>query len=460
MPTQKSVLLIDDNVLTLELTSTHLRALGFTVGAANSGKDGLDFLKNNKVDIVILDLIMPGMDGYEVLKHIRSDKNTSATPVIVLTGRYSQSDKIKSLDKGADDYIIKPFDNNELASRINAVLRRYEPKAQKALKKILITGGAGFIGSHLARKLLSLKHEVFIIDDFSTGREENIKDLMANTNFHLIRGSITDDVLLNKSIENCDLIYHLAATVGVKNVVENPLETLIYDTIGTELVLKYASARGIKVLITSTSEVYGKSEKLPFSEEDDIILGPPSVNRWSYACSKLLDEFLAVAYHKERNLSYVLVRLFNVVGPGQVGKYGMVIPRFFKNAFNNTPITIYGTGNQVRCFTYVDDIVDILIKLPTIEAANCQLINLGSTNEITIKDLALQIKKITNSNSPIVYEPYESYYGDSFQDIKKRVPDLSKLKSILGKLPSIDMDTILVKTLDYYKKHPEEIENI
>jgi UDP-glucose 4-epimerase len=298
------------------------------------------------------------------------------------------------------------------------------------------------------------------LDDLSTGRKENIEDIKDNKNLQFVVGSITDEAILSKLIEQSDLIYHLAATVGVRNVVEKPLDTLIYDTFGTELVLRYASARGIKVVLTSTSEVYGKSAAVPFKEDTDLIIGPPDINRWSYACSKLLDEFLAIGYHKERGLPVVVVRLFNVVGPGQVGRYGMVIPRFFKRALTNEPIVVYGDGEQARCFTYIDDAVEIIMELTVSEKANGEVINLGCNDQTTIKNLALKIKEITGSSSKIVFEPYSNYYGEHFQDIKRRVPDLTKLKRIAGRVPENKLDLILEKIKSNFDAHPEELGNI
>lgn len=327
-------------------------------------------------------------------------------------------------------------------------------------KNILVTGGAGFIGSHLVRALLKRNKKVSILDDLSTGRIDNIEDIKHNKKFTFIRGSITDETLLAKAVERCDLIYHLAATVGVKNVVQNPLETIIYDTIGTSLVLKYASSRSVKVILTSTSEVYGKSRTYPFCEDADVIIGPPDVNRWSYACSKLLDEFLAIGYYRERKLPIVIVRLFNIVGPRQVGRYGMVIPRFFKSALTNKPMHIYGDGAQTRCFTYIDDAVNILIKLANCKKADGEVLNLGSSNEISIRNLASMIKKITKSSSRIIFEPYQKYYGKNFQDINRRVPDITKLKKILGVIPKTGLDSILIKMCHYFKMHQEELEKI
>lgn len=337
---------------------------------------------------------------------------------------------------------------------------RCRGNTHKKIRSVLITGGAGFIGSALARELLKRGYLVTVIDDFSTGRKENIGDFTGNKRFRLVTGSITDETLVAKAVEDCGLIYHLAATVGVKNVTDKPLETIIYDTIGTSIILKYASAACAKVLITSTSEVYGKSQKYPFKEDEDVLIGPPDINRWSYACSKLLDEFFAIAYYRQRGLPVAVVRLFNVVGPGQLGRYGMVIPRFFKMAMTGEPIIVYGNGRQKRCFTYIDDAIDIIIRLAEKERAYGQVINLGSRNEISIRDLAHAVKSITGSCSKIIFEPYLKYYGSGFQDIKKRIPDLKKLKKISGLIPKTTMKEILRKMKVYFTEHPEELENI
>ena len=454
------ILIIDDEKDMVSVISLRLKGSGFNVSSANSGVEAIEYLKENRPDLIILDLMMPGIDGYEVLRKIRSNKNIKNTPVIMLTADSNQSDKVKGLEMGLDDFMTKPYDPEELLARIRSVLKRSMPQKPKKIKNVLVTGGAGFIGSALTRELLKKNYNVTIIDDFSTGTKENIADMAEEKGLRVITGSITDETIVSKAVEECDLIYHLAATVGVKNVVDKPLETIIYDTIGTSIVLKYATSRGIKTLITSTSEVYGKSDKYPFKEDDDVIIGPPEVNRWSYACSKLLDEFFAIGYHKERNLPIVIVRLFNVVGPGQLGRYGMVIPRFFKFALENKPIPVYGDGTQVRCFTYVDDAIDIIIKLAHIDAANGEVINLGSKNEISIKDLALKVKDITKSSSKIVFEPYQKYYGSSFQDVKKRTPDLTKLERIAGIVPKTTLKEILEKMNKYFKENPEELERV
>jgi UDP-glucose 4-epimerase len=457
---KRRIFLIDDEKSATDLIAARLEANGFDVSVANDPAEALDLLKKDKPDLILLDLIMPGMDGYEVLDKIRSGEETKGIPVIMLTGRTVQSDKVKALNKGLDDYITKPYDSAELLARINAVLKRSKSAVVKEIKNVLVTGGAGFIGSALTAVLLKSKYNVTVIDDFSTGRKENLEKFFGDNNFHLITGSITDEALMSKAVEKCDIIYHLAATVGVKNVVDNPLETIIYDTIGTSIVLKYASANGVKVVITSTSEVYGKSEKYPFREDEDVVIGPPDVNRWSYACSKLLDEFFAIGYHRQRGLPIVIVRLFNVVGPGQLGRYGMVIPRFFKFAMRNEPIPVYGDGKQVRCFTYVNDAIDMIIRLASTEKANGEVINLGSENEISIKDLAEEVKRITGSSSRIVLEPYQKYYGDNFQDIKKRVPDLTKLKRIAGSVPTTSLKEMLEKTKRYFEENPEALKEI
>lgn len=453
------ILIVDDEKFAVDLISARLSSEGFTVSGAVGGQDALDFLKTYKPDLVLLDCMMPDIDGHEVLRRIRADKRIKDIPVIMLTANLKHSDKVKGFEMGLDDYMTKPYEGTELVARINAVLKRSNSPVKK-VKNILVTGGAGFIGSALVKALLDKKYNVTVIDDFSTGSKENIKEVMGHKNFRLITGSITDEAIVSKAIEESDLIYHLAATVGVKNVVENPLETIIYDTIGTSIVLKYASAKGVKTVITSTSEVYGKSEKYPFKEDDDVVIGPPDINRWSYACSKLLDEFFAVGYYKARGLPVVIVRFFNVVGPGQVGRYGMVIPRFFKFALKNEPIPVYGNGDQVRCFTYVDDAIEIIMDLAENDKAVGEVINLGSHNEISIKDLAYRIKEITKSSSEIVFENYKKYYGANFQDIKKRVPDLGKLKKITGTLPSTSLEDILEKMNEYFKANPSELERI
>ncbi|MFA5176811.1 MAG: GDP-mannose 4,6-dehydratase [Candidatus Omnitrophota bacterium] len=455
------ILIIDDDKDATDLISARLKSHGFLVSVTNIPEGAFEFLKENTPDLIILDLVMPGVDGSEILRKIRLDKKTREVPVIVLTAKLDQSDKVSAFNLGAQDYITKPYEPEEFLARVKVALKGVSHGAvAKKIKNILITGGAGFIGSALARRLLAEEYKVAVIDDFSTGRRENIQDMLNHKNFSLIVGSITDETILSKAVEGSDLIYHLAATVGVKNVIEKPLDTVIYDTIGSSIVLKYASAKGIKVVLTSTSEVYGKSKKYPFKEDDDVVIGPPDVNRWSYACSKLLDEFFAIGYYRERALPVVIIRFFNIVGPGQVGRYGMVIPRFFKAALQNQPIYVYGDGKQARCFTYIDDAIDIMLKLSQSQKAVGEVINLGSKNLISIKDLAQEIKRITKSSSKIVFEPYQKYYGSRFQDVKKRVPDLAKLKKISGVTPQTTLPEILKKMKCYFEENPKELDRI
>ncbi|MFA5811254.1 MAG: NAD-dependent epimerase/dehydratase family protein [bacterium] len=468
--TKINVLVVDDDKDMADLIATIFQRHGFNAEAVGSGKEAFECLSRKVPDLIILDLLMPDMDGYEVCKRLRSNRATSRIPVIILTADDSQRGKIRAFDTGIDDYVAKPFNVEELVARARSHLRRsqhlkWAEKKQrkpriKSVRNILVTGGAGFIGSHLVRALLKAKYNVHIVDDFSTGRMENISDLVKNKSVRLITGSITDEVILSKAIEQADMVYHLAATVGVKNVVDNALDTIVYDTLGTLLVLKYASSRGIKVLLTSTSEAYGKTKQIPFREDTDITIGSPYIHRWSYACSKLLDEFLSIAYYRERNLPVVVVRLFNVVGPGQVGHYGMVLPRFFKSAYLNEPIHIFGTGKQSRCFTYIDDAVRLLMRLAQSEKACGHIVNLGSDQEISILDLAKKVKKITGSSSKLIIKEYDEYYGKNFQDIKRRVPDTTKLKKITGEVPRIGLDEILKRMKRFFDEHPEELKRI
>ncbi len=454
------IFIIDNDKDLIKIISIRLVKAGFRVSSAESAQEALTCLNEKKPDLIILDLLMPGMDGFEFLEKMRSVDKNKDIPVIMLTAMDCQKERLKGLNIGLDDYIIKPYDPLELIARIKAVLRRAHHKTEIKIKNVFITGGAGFIGSALSRELLRRGYKVTALDDFSTGREENISDLLRNENYRLITGSINDETLIAKAVEQCDIVYHLAATVGVKNVVDKPLETIINDTVGTSIVLKYASAKGVRVLLTSTSEVYGKSKKIPFKEDDDVVIGEPGINRWSYACSKLLDEFFAIGYYRDRGLPVVVVRLFNVVGPVQLGMYGMVIPRFFKMALKGEPITVFGDGTQVRSFTYVKDAINIIIKLAESKKAEGEVINLGSKNRISIKNLAIEIKRMTASPSKIVFEPYRKYYGESFQDIKKRLPDLTKLKRISGTCAKTTLKEILKKVHQYYRDHPRELDKI
>ncbi len=317
--------------------------------------------------------------------------------------------------------------------------------------RILITGGAGFIGSHLAEALLQEGNEVYVIDNLSTGSIENIAPLKSHPKFSYIIEDIMNTRIMAELVDLCDIIFHLAAAVGVKLIVESPVHTIETNIKGTEIVLNLASKKKKKVIITSTSEVYGKSTKVPFSEKDDLLLGPTFKNRWSYACSKAIDEFLALAYWKEKKLPTIIVRLFNTVGPRQSSQYGMVIPRFITQAIKNEPITVYGDGSQSRCFTWVGDIVDALIKLSKENKAIGNIFNIGSTEEITILELAKLIKNLLNSDSEIIFIPYEKAYEEGFEDMVRRIPDISKAKEIIGFHPTKSIKDIILLTAEFYK---------
>jgi UDP-glucose 4-epimerase len=315
---------------------------------------------------------------------------------------------------------------------------------------VLITGGAGFVGSHLAEALLQRGQHVTIIDDLSTGRMENIAHLRALPHFRFAIETIMNEAVMDRLVSECDVIYHLASAVGVELIVNRPVEVIERCILGSEVVLKIANRYKKKVLITSTSEVYGKSSKVPFSEDDDRILGPTTKSRWSYSCSKAIDEFLALAYYKEKQLPVVLVRLFNTVGPRQTGQYGMVVPRFVQAAMHNQPIRVYGDGTQSRCFGYVGDVVGAMSALMNHPGAVGQIFNIGSNEEITIMDLAKRVKALTNSKSEIVKIPYEQAYEQGFEDMARRVPDLTKIKKLIGFVPKVKLDDIILRVRDYF----------
>lgn len=314
--------------------------------------------------------------------------------------------------------------------------------------KILITGGAGFIGSHLAERLLRRGDEVYIIDDLSTGSIANIQHLKASAAFHYQIDSVMNTRLMAELIDLCDVTYHLAAAVGVRLIVDSPVRTMETNIRGTEIVLELAEKKRKRVLITSTSEVYGKREQVPFREDDDLLMGPTSKGRWSYACSKAIDEFLAIAYWKEKKVPAVIVRLFNTVGPRQTGRYGMVIPSLVKQALTGQPLTVFGDGMQSRCFTHVDDAVRAIIAVGEHPAANGEVYNIGSTEEISIMALARRIRELTGTNSEIVLVPYAEAYEEGFEDMKRRVPDLSKIHRLIGYRPSAGLDEILRSVID------------
>lgn len=315
--------------------------------------------------------------------------------------------------------------------------------------KALITGGAGFIGSHLAEYLIKKKQQVIILDDLSTGSLKNLSKIHRSSSFHFFKGSIQDASILEKLIDSADIIYHLAAIVGVQLVIKNPLKTIENNIRGTENVLKIASKYGKKVLFTSTSEVYGKSSKDKFSENDDLSTGPTTKSRWSYACSKIVDEHLALAYLKEKKLPVIIVRLFNTVGERQSGRYGMVVPRFISQALHNENITIYGDGRQSRCFCYVGDVVWALRKLMDREEAEGEIYNIGSCESVTINELSDRVIKLTSSKSKKVYIPYVKAYGEGFEETMKRMPNIDKVKKLIGFQPKFNLDAIINKMINF-----------
>lgn len=310
---------------------------------------------------------------------------------------------------------------------------------------VLITGVAGFIGSHLAEHLLDQGHRVLGIDNFSTGQPINIRHLEVNPNFHFATTSITQEVVLDRLASESDIIIHLAAAVGVKLIVEHPVHTIETNVMGTEAVLKAGLRYGCRVLLASTSEVYGKGIGIPFSEDDDVLLGPTCRSRWAYAASKMVDEFLGLAYQREFGLPVVLFRLFNTVGPRQTGRYGMVIPRFMAQALRDEPITVYGDGTQSRCFCDVSDAVRAIIGLALHPDSPGRLYNIGSTEEITIRELAERVKMVTGSMSEIVTIPYSEAYAKGFEDMQRRVPDISRIHRLLDWQPELLLEQILIR---------------
>jgi len=317
--------------------------------------------------------------------------------------------------------------------------------------KILITGGAGFIGSHLAEQLLARGDEVHILDDLSTGSIENIALIKKHPNLTYHIDTIRNYKLTAELVDMCDIIYHLAAAVGVKLIVESPVNTIETNIRGTDIVLSLAAKKKKRVLITSTSEVYGKRNAIPFNEDDDLVLGPTNKGRWSYACSKAIDEFLAIAYWKEKRVPTVIVRLFNTVGPRQTGRYGMVIPNFVQQALLGQDITIYGDGTQTRCFTHVSDVVKALIRVAEHPNAVGEVYNIGSDQETTILELAEQIRRMTESDSQIVFVPYDQAYEAGFEDMMRRVPDISKIRNLIDYHPTINLEGILSSIIEYHR---------
>jgi UDP-glucose 4-epimerase len=322
--------------------------------------------------------------------------------------------------------------------------------------RVLITGGAGFIGSHLADAYLDRGDEVFVIDDLSTGTIENIQHLKRNKRFHYTIDSVHNQPVTAELVDQCDIIFHLAAAVGVKLIVESPVRTIETNVRGTEVVLALANKKKKRVLIASTSEVYGLSTDVPFREDGNLVMGATTKGRWSYACSKAIDEFLALAYWREKKLPTTIVRLFNTVGPRQTGRYGMVIPTFVKQALAGRPITVYGDGSQTRCFGYVGDVVAALVKVMDHPDSIGQVFNIGSDEEISILELAKRIKALTKSSSEIVFVPYDKAYEEGFEDMPRRIPDTTRVKDLVGFRHEKDLDGILRTVIEYQSDRAAE----
>ena len=317
--------------------------------------------------------------------------------------------------------------------------------------KVLITGGAGFIGSHLVDACIQRGDQVSVIDDLSTGSRQNLAHLEGHPNFAFTLDDVRNQTVVGALVDDCDVVFHLAAAVGVRLVVENPVKTIQTNVQGTEVLLAEAAKTGKVVLLTSTSEVYGLSAEVPFQEEGNLVLGNSKKGPWSYACSKLLDEFLALAYHREQDLPAIVVRLFNTVGPRQTGRYGMVIPRFVQQALRNEPITVYGDGSQSRCFGFVNDVVSAMIGLIEKPAARGDIFNIGSSEEVSIQALAERVREMTGSDSEIVNVPYDQAYAEGFEDMPRRTPDLAKISRLTGYQPAATLADILSSVIAYYR---------
>lgn len=315
--------------------------------------------------------------------------------------------------------------------------------------RVLITGGAGFIGSHLAEKLLERGDSVVVIDDLSTGSVKNIDHMIRLPRFEFVRGSVRDQMVMTPLVDRCDAIYHLAAAVGVQLIVDRPVHTIETNIHGSEVVLNLASTFRRRILLASTSEVYGKSANIPFNEDDDSVFGSTRFTRWSYACSKMIDEFLGLAYHDQYGLETVICRFFNTVGPRQTGQYGMVVPRFVRHALRDEPIEIYGNGQQSRCFCNVVDVVNALLKLIDCEDATGEVINVGANEPVTIEELADKVISLVGSVSEKRFLSYEEAYGRPFDDMQTRVPDLSKIKRLIGWNPKHSLDETLKQVIEF-----------
>lgn len=323
--------------------------------------------------------------------------------------------------------------------------------------RVLITGGAGFIGSHLAEALLARGDDVLILDDLSTGSMENIRHLKSNPNFHYWIDTVMNRILLAELVDESDLVIHFAAAVGVRLIVESPVHTIETNVKGTELVLQAAQKKKKTVLVASTSEVYGKSAEIPFREDGDLVMGATSKGRWSYAASKALDEFLGLAYYREKKLPVIVSRFFNTIGPRQTGRYGMVVPNFVRQAMAGKPITVFGDGKQSRCFCHVGDVIQALLKLVASPKAVGEVFNIGSTEEITIEDLAKLVKRRVHSDSEIRYIPYEQAYEEGFEDMLRRVPSIEKIYKCIGWRASTPLDKTIDSIAQYFEERDKQV---
>ncbi|MHC4913255.1 MAG: SDR family NAD(P)-dependent oxidoreductase, partial [Planctomycetota bacterium] len=317
--------------------------------------------------------------------------------------------------------------------------------------RALITGGAGFIGSHLAERLVKDGHDVVVLDNLSTGSLKNIEAFKKEPKFDFVEGDVRNEGLIGPLVERSEAVFHLAAAVGVKLIADRPVHTIETNISGTEAVLEAANKFGKKILIASSSEVYGKNEAVPFCEDDDIVLGSTSFSRWSYACSKAIDEFLGLAFHQQYGLGVIIGRFFNTIGPRQTGQYGMVVPRFVQRALKNEPVSIYGTGEQSRCFCYVDDVVEAVIGLMNCRQARGKIYNIGSSEEITIESLADKVIEMTDSKSKKEFVPYEKAYGRPIEDMMRRVPNLERIKDAIGWEPETSLTETLQVIIESFK---------
>ncbi|MHB0857230.1 MAG: GDP-mannose 4,6-dehydratase [Anaerolineae bacterium] len=327
----------------------------------------------------------------------------------------------------------------------------YSVWEREAVTRALITGGCGFIGSHLAEALLARGDSVTVVDNLSTGRFENVRPLIGRPGFQFVIETIQNESVMDRLVSECDIIYHLAAAVGVELIIQDPVRVIETNIKGCECILRIGARYRKKIMLASTSEIYGKSEAVPFREDADGVLGPTTRSRWSYACSKAMDEFLALAYAKQLALPVVIMRLFNTVGPRQTGRYGMVIPRFVQQALRNEPLTVYGDGTQSRCFTYVGDVVRATLGLADHPAAVGQVFNIGSSDEVTIEDLARRTIALAGSTSSIAHIPYDQAYEAGFEDMHRRVPDTTKVRALIGWSPQVSLDSILERVIAHIR---------